>query len=328
MDLQVKILDTAERGESVGLDQHLVPAQGGVFAHALNIPQLLADHLGDQLHPGQLRHGIGAHQLTVAQHRDPVAELIDLIQEVGDKDDPQALGLQLAHHCEQALGLLLIQGGGGLVQDQHLCVHIHRTGNGNHLLDGHRVAPQRLCHVNVQIQRSQQRRGPAVDGLPVDAARLFGLTADKDVLRHAQIGAQVDLLIHGGNAALHGLQRAGGGNGPALHGDLAAVLCVDAGQDLNQGGFSRAVFADQRVDFTGVQGEIHILQRADAGEVFTDSPHCQQGFFCHRSSHPLSWIRRAWHPAGGPGEPGQNSPRAGRTSPARGIMERLAKAGQ
>ena len=43
---------------------------------------------------------------------------------------PRPLGLQLAHHCEQALGLLLIQGGGGLVQDQHLCVHIHRTGNG------------------------------------------------------------------------------------------------------------------------------------------------------------------------------------------------------
>lgn len=71
------------------------PRTGRCFCPCSEYPQLLADHLGDQLHPGQLRHGIGAHQLTVAQHRDPVAELIDLIQEVGDKDDPRPWAFSL-----------------------------------------------------------------------------------------------------------------------------------------------------------------------------------------------------------------------------------------
>ena len=44
-----------------------------------------------------------ADQAAVAQHGHPVGDLVDLVEEVGDEHDRDALGLELAHHPEQLL---------------------------------------------------------------------------------------------------------------------------------------------------------------------------------------------------------------------------------
>ena len=41
---------------------------------------------------------------------------------------------------------------------------------------------------------------------------------------------------------------------------------MGAGDDLDQGGFARAVFADEGVDFAGAEVEGDALERLDAGE--------------------------------------------------------------
>ena len=171
-----------------------------VFLHirALQVEDhvyVLTDHLGDQLHLVQLADAIGADEVSVPQDSHAVGDLVHLVQEMGDEDDAHSFGLQLPHHLEQKLHLVVVQRGGGLVQDQDLCLHVHRAGDGNHLLDGGRVERQRTGDVDVQVEPFHQLIGPAVDGLPVDAAALHGLTAYEDVLGHGQAGNQHEVLM-------------------------------------------------------------------------------------------------------------------------------------
>ncbi|MPM70527.1 hypothetical protein SDC9_117482 [bioreactor metagenome] len=61
----------------------------------------------------------------------------------------------------------------------------------------------------------------------------------------------------------------------AIIDDLATVAAkrVDAGKHVHQRGFSRAVFADQCVDFTAAHLQADIVQRLDTGEFFCNMSH-------------------------------------------------------
>ena len=58
--------------------------------------------------------------------------------------------------------------------------------------------------------------------------------------------------------------------------DLALLGDIDAAQHLDQSGFSRAVFPEQRVNLAGQQLKIHILQRLDARKFLGDMFHFKQ----------------------------------------------------
>lgn len=63
--------------------------------------------------------------------------------------------------------------------------------------------------------------------------RAAHLVAEHDVLADAQVGAQVDLLVHGGDARVLRVAGAVEGLGLALHGDRAGIDLVHAGQRLD-----------------------------------------------------------------------------------------------
>ena len=50
-----------------------------------------------------------------------------------------------------------------------------------------------------------------------------------------------------------------------------------AGDDLDERGFARAIFAEQRVDFARLQVKIHAAQRAHAAEGFGEGAEFEQG---------------------------------------------------
>src|SRR5699024_5330178 len=99
------------------------------------------------------------------------------------------------------------------------------------------------------------------------------LTANVQVLGHAEVGAQVDLLIHGGDAHLLGIQSRVVLHRPvnAVNADLSGLKIVDAGQALDEGGFSCTVFSHQGVDLTLTQGQVHPVQRLNAGKGHGDA---------------------------------------------------------
>ena len=74
-------------------------------------------------------------------------------------------------------------------------------------------------------------------------------------------------------------------HGGAVQLDVAGVGLVSAGDDLCQGRFPGAVFADQRVDLTGFDLEIDLAERLHAGKRLRDllqpehlSPQAQRGW--------------------------------------------------
>ena len=90
-----------------------------------------------------------------------------------------------------------------------------------------------------------------------------------------RFGQRFNLLIHCGDAhLLRVLRRA------VLHRtfdpvnpDLAGLEVVDAREALDKRGLARAVLAHQRVYLALAQGEIHIVERLDAGEGHAYAPH-------------------------------------------------------
>ena len=68
---------------------------------------------------------------------------------------------------------------------------------------------------------------------------------------------------------------------------MVPASLVDARQTLDEGGFSRAVFAQQGVDLAGPQEEIHAVQRLHAGELDLYAPHFEYVFRQSNSSFAL-----------------------------------------
>ena len=76
-----------------------------------------------------------------------------------------------------------------------------------------------------------------------------------------------------GDARVQGLGGGMEGDGLAVQNDLALVGLQYAAQDVHQRGFARAVFAQQRADFSCLQAEIHLPQHVVGAEGFDDSLH-------------------------------------------------------
>ena len=137
--MEIKRTDACIGLETFRLEQGHLVFCGCLFACRFfdggQVIHFLAQHLADQLDPGKILNLILSHQFAVPQDRDPVADLVDLVQEVGHKDDADSLGLQVAHQAEELLHFIVVQGGGRLIQDQDLAFHVHGPGDGDHLLD-------------------------------------------------------------------------------------------------------------------------------------------------------------------------------------------------
>ena len=128
-----------------------------------------------------------ADQLAVAEHRDPVGDLVDLLEEVADEQDGHALVAQVADHGEQPVHLVAVEARGRLVQDQHPGVEDHRPADRDQLLHRDRVAGQQRVGVEVQPEALQVAGRLAVGGLPVDAAAAAHLVAEHHVLADREV---------------------------------------------------------------------------------------------------------------------------------------------
>src|SRR5690606_4643341 len=83
----------------------------------------------------------------------------------------------------------------------------------------------------------------------------------------------------------------------AVEAHLALVGPVEAEEDVHEGRLARPVLAQQGVDLTALDGEVHALARDDAGEPLGDAPeldlHRALRVGARRSTQPSSgdvWI--------------------------------------
>jgi hypothetical protein len=125
-------------------------------------------------------------------------------------------------------------------------------------------------------------RSAGVDAAP--SARLCE-PAEEDVLAHRHRVHQVQLLVDDGEAHVHRLDRRDLVDPAAFEGDLAAVLLVDAGQDLHQGGLAGPVLADDAVDDAANNLQRDPVQGFDAREGLAHLPDAEQRLRGTRSDH-------------------------------------------
>ena len=59
-------------------------------------------------------------------------------------------------------------------------------------------------------------------------------------------------------------------NFPTLPQHLAGIALHDSGDNFHERGFARAIFAEQQMDFAGLDGQVSVTQRCDAAVPFFD----------------------------------------------------------
>ncbi len=288
VEVEAHRMETAPRAEAaqrhawrsafVGcvLDGHL-----GVDGLGRRQRHVASHHRRHQRGRGQLRGRPFAHEAAVAQHGDAVRDRVDLVEEVRDEQDRQTRLAQAAQHREQALDFAVVQAGRRLVEDQHLGIDAQRAGDGHQLLHGHRQRADRALRIDVEIQAGEQgarlaHHARAVDGLQ-SAPAAARVAARVDVLRHREVGAEVDFLVDGADAQLLRCQRAGRRDGRPVQRERSRVRCDDAGEDLDQRGLARAVLPHQRVHLSGAKLQLHAFEHGHGAEALVDSRGVQQG---------------------------------------------------
>ena len=187
---------------------------------------------------------------------------------MGNEEDSHAPGLQLPAGLHQLLDLFFAQGGRGLVHDNHFGVNQDGLGDFDHLLDAHAEGARSLPGIDVLAQGLHDLGGLFVHALIVQEEALLGPFVDKDIVRDAEELFNVQLLVHAGNARGGGLIGVFEDLPLSVDIDLALVRHVDAGENLNQRGFARAVLSDQSVDLARLHGQLHVVQGHNAGESF------------------------------------------------------------
>jgi len=232
------------------------------------------DHQPHQTVTGDVGHRVRADHAPIAQYRDPIRQLEDFLKPVRDVDNGYPLIAEPPDHVEQVGNLLLAEGGSRLVHDQQPDAARERLGDLYKLAGGDPQLGNGLSGWKVDAQQVEQFPAALVHGAEVDdAAHGLRLVAQKDVTGHAQVGDQVQFLVDDTDA--NALHARGSRLGDALVGEdkLAGIGLVCAGEDLDQGGLARAVLADEGMDLTGVDFEVHVVQGKHARKPLGDGAH-------------------------------------------------------
>ena len=210
---------------------------------------------------------------AVAQDRDAIGNVENLVKVMRDEDDPHALAGQIADEPKEEIGLRLVEGRRRLIEQEDMRLLAHCLGDRDLLPVGDAEVAQSLLDGQIEIELGEEFAGPLVHrGIVKDSRSLARLGAKKDVGGHREIEMQFRILIDDRNArcaALGGIEHA---ERLAADDDLPAVGRLRARQDLHQRGFAGSVLADKRMHLAAGYVEINIVQRARAQETLGHAP--------------------------------------------------------
>ena len=198
---------------------------------------------------------------------------------------------QVAQDLEQKLGLVGVEAGGRLVEHQDPRVVLERAGDRDQLLDGQRIGAERPLDVDVDLEPLQPLAGEAARRPPGYQSEPARLAAKRQVLGHRHGRDQIDLLIDRADAERARFARRFDFDRTAVEADFALVAAHRAGHDLDQGGLAGPVLAHERVDFAGLNAEIDVIERPDAGKRLRHAEHFDPRRQCVRHARHLRVIR-------------------------------------
>ena len=226
-----------------------------------------ADHSGDQLVHVRVLDALGHDQLAVAQDRDVVADLEDLVHLVGNVNQRDALLLEHAHHREELLDLLRHERGGGLVQNDDLGV----VGDGLRDLAHLALRDRHVAHRRVEVDREAEL-AEEVGGLLAhaalidDAESVRRVATEEQVVLDVAVEALVELLVHHRDAVLKGILGSGEGDLLAVEPDGPLILLIGAEQAVHHRRLACAVLTHETHDGAAPDVEVDVVQDSVASE--------------------------------------------------------------
>ncbi len=237
-----------------------------------------AHHIADDAVLGDFLARQGRYGCAIADDGDTVGHAVDFVQLMADQDRGDPLRLQFQQQVQQFLTVVFLQGGGGLIKDQQAHILGKRLGDLDQLLLAHAQFAHLGARGFIQAHLAQQSIGFLERFRPVDHAILGDLVAEEQVLGNRQQRHQRQFLMDDDDATgLTVADRLVVQHLTVIQNfAFIGAVAVDARQHLHQGGFACAILTADGVNLSGLDRQVHIVQRAYARENLADPPHFQK----------------------------------------------------
>ena len=275
-DLEGDVLDGAVLMD-LGGDRQVLDGQNlaaGVQWALFHVEiDIAADHHGRKLLRGGVRSLDGADAFALAQDRNAVRDLHDLVELMGDEEDALALGREVLHDLHELFDLLRGQDRRRLVEDEDLVVAVEHFEDLGALLHADGDILDNGVGVDVQAVFFRQVDDLFPRLLLLQEAHFVRLDAEDDVVEDGEAFDQLEVLVDHADAERVGVVRVADLDLAAVLVDLAFLRLIKAEEDAHERRFACAVFTEQGVDLTLFELQGDVVVGDDTGETFCDVEH-------------------------------------------------------
>ena len=217
--------------------------------------------------------------LAPAQDRDPVADLQNLVQLVGNNDDALPVFLHPAKHVKQPGDLLGRQHGGRFIQDQDIRAAVQHLDNLHRLFFGNGHVIDLLGRIQPETVPFRNLGHLGIDCLQV--VFFFGFIAEHNVFGSRKQIHQFEMLMDHADLVVKRVLGGADHNFFPADQDLAFVREIDTGNHVHQGCLAAAVLTENGQDLTPIDIQIHMIVRHNRAEPFGDSAHLKRKLLLH-----------------------------------------------
>jgi hypothetical protein len=214
------------------------------------------------------------HMRAIAQNGDAVGDRQRLFQCMADEDDGDAAFTQALDEAEEVMLLFRRECRRRFIKDDDAGTELQRTRDLHHLFLAGAERGDVFLRIDREVERVEQLLGSDVEAAQtVEEA----LVAQEDVLRHRHRRDERGFLVDHGDAGMQCRRRIGKADRFAVDEDLAFTRRHGPCGNLHQRRLAGAVFAEQRMDFAGLDGEGHILHCGHRAVELADAAQLKHG---------------------------------------------------
>ncbi len=201
--------------------------------------QCATDHHLDQRVLVEVLHGFCSYVLTVAQHGDRVAQLVNLFEAMRHVDGRHALFLQPLDQFKQVLGFRLRQAARRLVENQDARAMRHRGGDLDKLLLADGQLADQPGRIDLRLDGAKIFPRPTPHFAAGDECRARRQLAEAEVLGDRQVFTERKFLVDDADARGHRGARVCESDRLAVDNQFAVVGRVNAGQNFAERALAR-----------------------------------------------------------------------------------------
>ncbi len=192
---------------------------------------------------------------AVVEHRDPVGELVRLVEVLGGEQHGGAVRDEAAHDVPHGVAAARVEAGGGLVEEDDA-----RRGDQGHrqvepALHPARVGGERLARGLGQVELLEQLGDPRLGALRTEVAQPRHqqevLLAGEQAVDRRELAGEADRGAHAVRVA---------DDVRSVHGCRAAVGSHERAQDVHGGRLAGAVRTEQRGHRAGLDREVDAVE--------------------------------------------------------------------